>query len=188
MPQFEASFTPELYTIRNGEGLYWSNVDGWSDEESAAVYTSREMGQLDLPIGGKWVRHQLTEFERGYFEAMEFTEEEQLFEYDELGTIRRIGCEGFSDEAIAKVREECKDFQETNAKLLETYYSLDCVPPGAYSAGTDFWFTRNRHGTGFWDRCYDPAHKVTLDALSKAAKAFGEQYVTLGDDGKLYVD
>lgn len=55
-------------------------------------------------------------------------------------------------------------------------------------AGQDFWLTRNRHGTGFWDR-YDPIHpnheRAALQ-LTDASHAYGEVYLYLGDDGKVY--
>jgi hypothetical protein len=44
--------------------------------------------------------------------------------------------------------------------------------------GHDFWLTRNRHGTGFWDRGYEESIANKLTELSKKA---GEYYV-YGDD------
>ena len=49
----------------------------------------------------------------------------------------------FSAEARAKAEEDCADFLSANAELLEG------LTPSA--AGTNFWFTRNRHGAGFRD-------------------------------------
>lgn len=45
---------------------------------------------------------------------------------------------------------------------------------------SDFWYDRNRHGTGASDRGYDPEIGRTL---TTHARAFGEVYVYIGDDG-----
>jgi hypothetical protein len=41
--------------------------------------------------------------------------------------------------------------------------------------GHDFWLTRNRHGTGFWDRGLGDVG----NRLSKIARWFGDRYVTV---------
>ena len=47
----------------------------------------------------------------------------------------------------------------------------------------DFWLTRNGHGAGFWDGDYE---EEKGKALSKLAEKFGEVYLYIGDDGKIY--
>lgn len=49
-------------------------------------------------------------------------------------------------------------------------------------AGVDFWLTRNGHGAGFWSWDFGEIG----DALAKAAHAFGEYNLYIGDDGKIY--
>lgn len=49
----------------------------------------------------------------------------------------------------------------------------------------DFWLTRCRHGAGFWDGDYPEPEASVLTSM---AKRFGEAWVTLGDDGLLYLD
>ena len=51
-------------------------------------------------------------------------------------------------------------------------------------AGRDFWYTRNGHGCGFWDGDWPEA---IGGRLTYACKAYGEQDLYLGDDGRLYV-
>ena len=46
----------------------------------------------------------------------------------------------------------------------------------------DFWLTRQGHGAGFWDGAWP----VWGDALTEISKTFGETWLYLGDDGKLY--
>lgn len=48
--------------------------------------------------------------------------------------------------------------------------------------GHDFWLTRNRHGTGFWDRDLGSEGKILTDI----AHSFGEVDIYVGDDGLLY--
>lgn len=53
----------------------------------------------------------------------------------------------------------------------------------ASQAGHDFWLTRNRHGAGFWDGDY-PEPQATM--LTKAAQAYGEYGLYVGDDGQIH--
>jgi hypothetical protein len=55
---------------------------------------------------------------------------------------------------------------------------------GAAGIGHDFWLIRNRHGAGFWDRELG----ALGDRLTDAAQAYGESYLYVGDDGRVYVD
>jgi hypothetical protein len=41
-------------------------------------------------------------------------------------------------------------------------------------AGRDFWYTRNGHGVGYWDRGLD---KAVAKSLSEAARTYGEAYI-----------
>lgn len=49
--------------------------------------------------------------------------------------------------------------------------------------GHDFWLTRNRHGTGFWDRGLGELG----DQLTKWAQTYGEADLYAGDDGEVYL-
>lgn len=51
--------------------------------------------------------------------------------------------------------------------------------------GHDLWLTRNRHGTGFWDRGLP---KKLGNSLTKKAHDLGELYATIGDNGKVYFE
>jgi len=53
---------------------------------------------------------------------------------------------------------------------------------GAELAGHDFWLTRNRHGSGFWDEDIgDVGCK-----LSETASSYGECNLYIGDDKRIY--
>jgi len=73
----------------------------------------------------------------------------------------------------AQMLEDCKDFLDANAALL------DESGLSASQTGYDFWLTRNRHGAGFWDRGLG---KVG-DRLTDVAKAYGIVDIYIGDDG-----
>lgn len=91
-------------------------------------------------------------------------------------------CFGWSDSAIDLARDECEKFQEQNSALLDVYYSAF----DEAQAGHDFWLTRNRHGSGFWDCEHE--NEDVLDKLTESAQKFDEIDVYIGDDGYLYFE
>ena len=70
--------------------------------------------------------------------------------------------------ALASMRRDCRGFltAEVRAWLAEGGWSDS-------EAGHDFWLTRNRHGTGFWDRGLGEVG----DRLTEASRKFGECYL-----------
>ena len=113
------------------------------------------------------------------------------------------GDYGFSDlapETLASIIEDCAQFQRCAGPLLDQVYGHEfparvigdgTLPDShrpawdydAAAAGRDFWYTRNGHGVGFWDRGLGELG----DRLSTGAKAFREIDAYLGDDGKVYL-
>ncbi len=94
-------------------------------------------------------------FTQGYIEAMFFTECEPGTDADshepETQSALHGDC-GFDDlapEAIERIVTQCAVFQASNAELLDLAYARDY---DRRQAGRDFWFTRNGHGVGYWDR------------------------------------
>jgi len=49
----------------------------------------------------------------------------------------------------------------------------------------DLWFTRNGHGTGFWDRP-EKWGEENADILTRCAKCMGGLWTYVGDDGLVY--
>lgn len=104
-------------------------------------------------------------FVLGFIEAMFFTESSSAYMSDEWfsdecqraqhegqadGTLP--GDVGYTDihpDSLAAIRADCEAWQAANADLLAQAYSRDY---DATQAGRDYWFTRNGHGVGFWDR------------------------------------
>ena len=122
--------------------------------------------------------NRLDSFTRGYVEAMFFTEDTE----GHLGSFADV-----SQTMLVEVVADCQRFQEENAKLLQRAYArwTECgeKPYDAERAGNDFWYTRNHHGVGFWDR---DLGKVG-DELTTAAHAYIEKGLYCGDDDLLYL-
>lgn len=88
---------------------------------------------------------------------------------------RREDFDGWADEVYDLAEADVKDFLTSNSRDLRDM--------SAEQIGHDFWLTRNRHGVGFWDRGLGDVG----ERLTKAAHAYGEQYLYVGDDSKLYL-
>jgi hypothetical protein len=123
----------------------------------------------------------LDSFTQGYLEAMFFTEAGPDHEL-EGATLAQL-----SNEAWLQAESECKDFQELASKSLQMAYAY---APGKYDenrAGNDFWYTRNGHWTGFWDRGLGGLRTDTVGGrLSRDAQSFSSVDVYKGDDGLIY--
>ncbi len=147
--------------------------------------------------GSEWF-HSLDEFSQGYVEALFFTET-GTSDDDELedATVADL-----SDDTRAAIVRECAMFQALCGGVMrELEHYKDHSGYNRTSMGHDFWFTRNGHGTGFWDRDYD-FRRVTnlpddalldisawLDHLGSACRGggmFGEVTIYVGDDGLIY--
>lgn len=97
---------------------------------------------------------------RGYIEALFFTDSEHGSTRDADGgrawnpeTDSSLpGDVAFADldgAALARILDDCHAFEAQAADLLEL---ADANGYDSEQAGRDFWFTRNGHGVGFWDR------------------------------------
>lgn len=109
---------------------------------------------------------QLDSFTQGYIGAMFFTDEEQLCEESgrdmpsvaiDTATMESRFVDGdspgFADlapEALRRIITDCEAFQEQNGALLDAACGRDGYDDTR--AGHDFWYTRNGHGVGYWDR------------------------------------
>lgn len=79
-------------------------------------------------------------------------------------------------ESIEKAIVDCRKFQLRAESFLDGKDEEQC--------GHDFWLTRNHHGAGFWDRGLGKDG----ERLTKIAESFGETWLIVGDDGKLYFE
>ena len=132
----------------------------------------------------------LDEFTQGYIECAFFCDansdrEESGFDHD------GYGADDLAPETLAAMIKDCAEFQVTNAKLLAEAYTKtmetrnSCVCYGQEQAGHDFWYTRNGHGVGYWDRGLGSLG----DDLSDACKTWPERSLYVADsDKKVYAE
>lgn len=82
-----------------------------------------------------------------------------------------------SDEAREAMERDCAEFLEYNHDAVEDFMLVTgrTMP----DVGHDLWLTRNRHGTGFWDR----GGEGIGEKLTKAAHTLGESVLYVSDDG-----
>jgi hypothetical protein len=160
----------------------------------------------------------LSPFLQGYLEAMFFTNcctSESMVEWEEPEVQERVRegqadgsiptDAGFGDihpDSMIAAHGDCSDFQAKARHLLSQAYALDYDES---QAGRDFWFTRNGHGVGYWDRKeleaglhaahgaprvdepgwsdYTAAREETLGRkLTEIAETYGEIYVDFVPD------
>ena len=88
----------------------------------------------------------------------------------------KYSIDDLSPDAAASMMSDCEKFTRANEA------DLVLSGRGAEQIGHDFWLTRNGHGAGFWDRGLGDVG----DRLTKAAQAFPEIDLYVGDDGKIY--
>lgn len=91
---------------------------------------------------------ELSEFAAGYLEAAFFTNLDSGD--DDEDKANNLGTGRFTHKARAKLIADCAAFETAAADLLALAYAQDDY--GAEQAGRDFWFTRQGHGVGYWDR------------------------------------
>jgi hypothetical protein len=133
--------------------------------------------------------NKLDAFTQGYIEAMFFTNTGTADDEDE--GLHNATFAELAPETLKDIERDCQQFQASN-----TYRAAVAARDGIAGdmglvtfddeqAGNDFWFTRNGHGVGFWDRA-DEVYGTHQDALDKAAKAWGSVDIYRGDDGLIY--
>ncbi len=141
------------------------------------------MPQHEMPFAGNDdcdAFYTLDEFTQGYVHAIFFTEC-----HSDSPELQDATFADLAPETLAAIVEDCAAFQAARADLLARASQLG-EAQACYDnerAGTDYWFTRNGHGAGFWDRGLG---EVGAE-LTKAAKADGSRDIYRGDDGKVYL-
>ena len=111
----------------------------------------------------------LDTFAKGYVEAMFFTNGDTGDERENL--LNDWGVEKLTKASVDTIRKDCEAFQAKAREDLDEAYDEDKFNYSEEQAGRDFWFTRQGHGVGFWDRNLS---EHLRDALSDTARAFGE--------------
>lgn len=111
---------------------------------------------------------------RGYIQALYFT--------DTGGDSDIPNGAELADQTVISCLADCAAFLSYCEKcnLISEYKKLPGVSWDSF--GIDFWFTRNGHGVGFWDRGYGEIG----DKLSTACEEFKSVDAYLGDDSLIY--
>lgn len=112
---------------------------------------------------------------KGYTQAMRVTEEDEV-------------CDNpLSSQSAKKIIEDCQKFYDSmaiqNVDLRVCTNKSETVD--FEQIGRDFWYTRNGHGVGFWDR----PHVYIEDSanqLCDIVEMFGETWFYTGNDGFVY--
>jgi hypothetical protein len=134
------------------------------------------MSQFILKLGASSTQfEQVDEFTRGYVTAMFFTD---------TGPDADPGTEDarfdqLAPTTLADILLDCTEFQVNNADALTLAYGLEYT---AEQAGMDYWYTRNGHGTGYWDRELGWVGERLTDVAEQL-----ESNLYVGDDGLLYL-
>jgi len=118
------------------------------------------------------------EFAFAYIECALWAETDQSDESGGRPLDKNFDILDIDGETLAEMAVDCKKFQEENWDDIACENS-----PGDARAGRDFWLTRNGHGAGFWDGDWP---EVIGERLTAAAKEFGQKWLYVGDDGKIY--
>lgn len=121
----------------------------------------------------------LDSFTQGYVEALFFTDASD----PDDGDLADATVADLAPETIAKIVAECAAFQTANAELLAQAYDRDDY--SETQAGRDYWFTRNGHGVGFWDR--QQLDEGGLGDKLSAACRHDTRDVYRGDDRLVYL-
>lgn len=132
-----------------------------------------------------------SEFVFGFIEAMFFTETSPAFDAAEWFTDERRAaseegtCDGelpgdvghmdLHPDALESIQRDCNTFWILNRDALDSACRVESY--NMTQAGRDYWFTRNGHGVGYWDRGLGDVG----DVLSDAARDAGEAHVWFGD-------
>ena len=155
------------------------------------------MPEYRLPVENEKEFSKLDPFVQGYIEAMFFTETDptvSMDQFKEAGDFERTelfidgnipsdaGYDDLHPETVKAIIDDCAAFTQTNEGLLKL--AFESAPQSAFgdqynreSAGRDFWYSRNGHGVGYWDRGLGEVG----DKLDKLAQSEGEVHVWVGD-------
>jgi hypothetical protein len=122
----------------------------------------------------------LSEFARGYVEAMFFTNGDTCNENE--NSLNDLGVSRLTVAAVKSIAADCAKFESDNRASLDAALALEPggndlewynEPLDDVRLGRRFWYARQGHGVGFTD----DGTANCLGDLQDAAQAFGESYV-----------
>jgi len=122
----------------------------------------------------------MSAFFAGYIEALYFANSATNCNGE---TVEYITGVDMTEDALDECRQDCAQFLE----LAGAKVDLAIAGSDEYThtmAGRDFWFSRQGHGVGFWDRGLG----LLGDDLHKVAELFGEKHLYINERGLLEVE
>jgi len=163
----------------------WSSVDTSDNMKHAAIEAGYSVVPRILGFGFMNPEGAVSTISFEYeFEAwMAICEEELGGSEPDEALDKRYSIADIAPEAMDKIIEDCRIFQEDNLEDLDLGRERSEMTD--VNAGIDFWLTRNHHGDGFWDGDWD---KDLGRRLTDAAHRFKEMHLYVGDDGQIYCD
>jgi hypothetical protein len=118
-------------------------------------------------------------FTTGYISAMAW------LAINENGSDDGLTVDDLPDTIVEELTADAHAFYDANVDLIAdtitTHAAPGDEPEFAAGLGEDFALTRNRHGTGYWDRGFG-AHGVELTDL---AHSYGDSVVHIAADGDI---
>lgn len=128
--------------------------------------------QLNADRYGKHSFYKLSDFAKGYVEAMFFTNGD-IGNEENKNLLNDLGVEKLTQEAVRNIAACTDRFWSENGVDLYLAAAKDGYDESR--AGHDFWFSRQGHGGGYSNRDLGDVGDVG-DRLQKAAQEFGEAY------------
>lgn len=123
----------------------------------------------------------LNKFTKAYIEAALWASVDNADESGGEPLDANYGIADIATETLRQMVKDCVDFYRSNRK------DIRASGIGEDRAGHDFWLTRNRHGSGFWDeKSRGPAADKALDRLTEESHAYGSYDLYIGDDGQVH--
>jgi len=119
----------------------------------------------------EWDALEIAEFTKGYIEALIFTapDEGHLHPGDMSATCEAL-AEAMPSSLRSEIEADCEQFIAKHAVIVTKH-------PEPERAGLDFAYTRNGHGTGYWDGSLGRLGQL----LTEAAQGEGERNLIVED-------
>jgi len=170
-------------------GAYWGGSDpavycGMSQDGTVMVFArAKDRAQAielildEHPNLEVLTGHDVQEVVNGFLEAVLFAERDSNIEDDDDTSLEmaNYGIDDFHPDSVKGAREDVIDF-------LRQASHLDTSDWDERQMGHDIYFSRNRHGTGFWDRGFDAG-----DDLHDIAKHMGSVYAYVDLEGLINI-
>ncbi len=164
----------------------WCATDGSNFRAFVRAETKEEAEHEVLGLAARWglrapfiFEHDaLSDVVTGYIRCLFFTHEP---DGDYNAEWEDVDADDLSPEAFASIERDCTIFLKA-ARLKD----LLSDKVDYETLGVDLFFSRHGHGCGLWDRP-EMYGEEEGDKLDNIAKAMGETYPEVGDDGKVHL-